>query len=153
MMIKKPSYYFEFCFEAEGDKAHLIDLACISKKLKIKPSSTKMKGERFVVSDQTGISRFSRWNKQSKTYQDYDIEANFEKFVNKFQKREKQILEILDKYQEHGLSAGICFVPTFYGENVYDCSISPEMAACLSRMRLSFGSYPQVYKRASAIGR
>ncbi|ANV98318.1 hypothetical protein BBW65_05675 [Helicobacter enhydrae] len=141
---QKPHYYFEFTLEASGDQALLIELDWISKKLRIKPSESKMMGESFVAFNQTSISKFTRWTKQSKTYRDWDIDMNFEKFVARFQKREKEIIEILDKYKECGLSASICFVPTFYGENVYDCGISPKMASWLSSMQTNFRANPKV---------
>lgn len=135
-----PSYYFDFTLESNGREA--VDLEWISKKMGLRPSTTRSKGERVNIFGQITEANFTRWSKQSKVYKDWNIDKNFEKFVDRFYKKHKQILQILQTYPE--LSAFICYVPTFYDDRFYICQIPPTIAKKLADMQTCFISDPQM---------
>lgn len=84
-----PSYYFDFTLESNGSKACFIDLEWISKKMGLHPSSTRLKGEKKVIFQQTIEAKFTQWSKQSRVYKDWNMDKNFEKFIDKFHKKTK----------------------------------------------------------------
>lgn len=137
-----PSYYFDFTLESNGREAHLVDLEWISKKMGLRPSTARLKGEGVSIFGQITEANFTRWSKQSKVYKDWNIDKNFEKFVDRFYKKHKQILQILQTYPE--LSAFICYVPTFYDDRFYICQIPPTIAKKLADMQTCFISDPQM---------
>lgn len=144
-----PSYYFDFTLESNGSKACFIDLEWISKKIGLHPSSTRLKGEKKVIFQQTIEAKFTQWSKQSRVYKDWNMDKNFEKFVDKFHKKQKHILQILQTYPE--ISAFICYVPTFYDDRFYICQITPTIAKKLADMQTCFISDPQMILSKSRI--
>lgn len=144
-----PSYYFDFTFETNGSEAHLVDLEWISKKMSFRPSSTRLKGEKINTFHQMLEAKFTRWSKQSKVYKDWNMDKNFEKFVAKFYKKQKHILQILQTYPS--ISAFICYVPTFYNDSFYICQITPSTARQLADMQTCFISDPQIILGKSRI--
>lgn len=131
-----PSYYFDFTFETNGSEAHLVDLEWISKKMGLRPSITRLKGEGISTFGQITEANFTRWSKQSKVYKDWNIDKNFENFVDKFYKKHKQILQILQAYPE--ILAFICYIPTFYDDRFYICQITPAIAKKLADIQTCF---------------
>lgn len=131
-----PSYYFDFGFEADTNENDSIDLEWISKTMGFQPSCTRR-------------AKFTQWSKYSRVYRDWDMDKNLEKFVEKFYKRQKQILQILQIYPI--LSVSICYVPTFYDDVLHICQITPKIAKQLSEIQACFNSDPQIIFSKSRI--
>lgn len=49
----------------------------------------EIKGEKISIVHQVQEAKFTRWSKQSKIYKDWDMDKNFEKFVDRFYKKTK----------------------------------------------------------------
>lgn len=101
-----PSYYFDFTFETS--EAHWVDLEWISNKMGLRPSETRLKGEEICVLGQVMETKFTRWSEQSKVYKDWNMDKNFEKFVAKFYKKQKHILQILQTYPSISALSAMC---------------------------------------------
>lgn len=142
-----PSYYFDFTFETS--EAHWVDLEWISNKMGLRPSETRLKGEEICVLGQVMETKFTRWSEQSKVYKDWNMDKNFEKFVAKFYKKQKHILQILQTYPS--ISAFICYVPTFYDDRFYFRQITQTIARQLADMQTYFISDPQMILGKSRI--